>query len=229
MIKAIIFDLDDTLYEEKTYVLDGFKKVSKYLMYKYNLEEENLYNEMIKILGEDGRGSVFDKICYKYGLEQNIEELVEIYRENKPKINLYDDAQEILKWARSNEYKIGIITDGMSKMQWNKIKSLGMESIIDEIVVSDDLGRENWKPSIKPYLKILEKLKIKPNNAIYVGDNPNKDFIGAKKIGVKTIRIIRDKGDHMKMMLNDEYEADFNIKDSLINVKEILIGGEIDV
>lgn len=221
MIKALIFDLDDTLYYEKEYVLEAFKDVAYYLGNKYKKDKEELYIRMKEILETLGRGKIFNLICEENNFKEDIKYLVEIYRNSKPKLNLYEDSLEFLSWAREKGYKLGIITDGCSKVQWNKIKGLDIEKAVDKIIVTDDYGKEFWKPHEKSYLEMMKWFNIEPNECIYVGDNPNKDFIGARGIGIKAVRIIREQGDHITTILGKVYEADFNIK-NLLELEEIL-------
>lgn len=221
MIKVLIFDLDDTLYYEKEYVLEAFKEVAHYLGNKYDENEEKLYNRMKDILKNLGRGKIFNIICEENNFNEDIKHLIDIYRNSKPKLELYDDSKEFLTWSRKQGYNIGIITDGCSKVQWNKIKGLDIENLVDKIIVTGDLGKKFWKPHEKSYLDIMRYFNINKNECIYIGDNPNKDFIGAKKIGIRTIRIIRENGDHITTFLNEEYEADFSIS-NLLELKEIL-------
>ncbi|SHI42243.1 putative hydrolase of the HAD superfamily [Clostridium cavendishii DSM 21758] len=221
MIKTLIFDLDDTLYNERTYVFGAFKEVCDYLGNKHDLNAELLYKDVINIFYEKGRGKIFNDLCDKHNLKENIKNLVSTYRKSRPKLTMYEDALYMLKWLKKHGYNLGVITDGKSIVQWNKIKSLNLEEFVDKIVVSDDLGSEFWKPHEKPYLEVINYFNCKNEECIYVGDNPNKDFVGARKLNLKTIRIIREEGDHMKTFLSKEYEADFNI-DSLTEIKEVL-------
>jgi putative hydrolase of the HAD superfamily len=221
MIKAIIFDLDDTLYNEREFVFGAFKEVSDYLADKYKLNETIVYEDIIQIFKEYGRGKIFNMICEKYSIDENISELIKIYRESKPLLNLYKDAEEILLWLKANNYKIGLITDGMSMVQWNKIDALRLKSRVNSIVVSDDLGKDYWKPHEKPYRECIKVLGIREDECMYVGDNPNKDFIGARKLNISTIRIIREAGDHMKVSLEEAYEADYKIN-SLKDIIKII-------
>lgn len=224
MIKTIIFDLDDTLYRELDFVYGAFREVCKYLSYKYNKDVEQLYQDTIYILDEFGRGKVFDMICNKNGIKEDIDFLVKLYREAMPPLKLYEDAEHILREFKGegsklllNEeqtsYNIGIITDGKSSVQWNKIKALDLENRVDKIMVTDDYGLDFWKPNEFSYREMLKYFNSMPEECIYVGDNPNKDFIGARKVGMHTVRIIREVGDHMKTFLDKDYEGDFIIKD----------------
>ncbi|OOM77941.1 phosphoglycolate phosphatase [Clostridium puniceum] len=221
MIKALIFDLDDTLYYEKEYVLGALKKVAYYLGNKYRKNEEKFYIRMEEILNTLGRGKIFNIVCEENNFAEDINDLVDLYRNSKPKLNLYDDSKEILKWAREHDYKLGIITDGCSKVQWNKIDALNIEKLVDKIIVTDDLGKEFWKPHGKSYLDMMKYFGVSKDECVYIGDNPNKDFIGARELGMKTVRIIREQGDHITIFLEKEYEADFNIL-NLLELKEVL-------
>lgn len=222
MIKLVAFDLDDTLYNEKDFVFGAFKEVSQYLSNKYNLDSEDIYNDMINILENHGRGKIFNIICDNYNIGEDIKALVEVYRNAKPKLKLYEDSIEILNKLKYN-YKLGLITDGLAYVQWNKIKLLEIEMYFDNIIVTDDLGREYWKPHIMPFRNMAEKFKLLPSECIYIGDNPNKDFYGAKKFGYKTIRLVREIGDHIHVRLDNEYEADYEVR-SLSEIISIIEG-----
>lgn len=212
MIKAIIFDMDDTLYKEYDFVFGGFKAVAEYIATKYKLSKNDVYMKILDIFYREGRGKIFDRIIDIYNLQEDINTLIDKYRFYKPQIELYDDAIEILKWCKENNIRTGIITDGMSTVQWNKIKALKLQEKVDKIIVTDDFGREFWKPHKRSYEEILKEFGIKGYEAVYVGDNPNKDFIGAKKLHYNTVRIIREEGDHMKTKTSESHRVDKVIK-----------------
>lgn len=218
MIKVLVFDLDDTLYYEKEYVLGGFKEVCSYLSMKYYIDFNELYEKCEKILNTYGRGKIFDILCNEYNFKEDVLNLVEIYRDSKSELDLYEDSKYILELAKQRKINLGIITDGCAKVQWNKIKALNLDSIIDKIIVTDDYGQGFGKPNKRSYIEIMNSFNVKGDECVYVGDNPKKDFIGARELGFKTIRIIREKGDHVLDKVDKEYEADFII----YNLKELL-------
>lgn len=211
-IKGLIFDLDDTLYREWDYVFSGFNQVAKFLAHEYNLDQTKVYEDILEIFHRDRRGKIFNSICDKHKLEADISKLVEIYRDHQPSLELYEDASLVLDRVRGG-YKLGIITDGKASVQWRKVRALGLENIFDIIIVSDDKGLANWKPSPGPYQDVLAELDLVPDEAIYIGDNPHKDFITARKLGMHTIRVMRPIGDHMRTLLDEEHEADYMIRD----------------
>ncbi|MCX7748476.1 MAG: HAD family hydrolase [Clostridia bacterium] len=219
-MKGIVFDLDDTLYNEKEFVYGAFKEVACYLSDKYTLEEKSLFEKMLHILHTEGRGKIFDRICQCFNLNEDIDALVELYRKAKPVLRIYEDARMFLE-HNTKKCKLGLITDGVGYVQWNKIKQLGIENHFDSIIVTDDLGKEFWKPSQVPYIKMAESMGLSLRDMVYVGDNPNKDFCGAKQLKMLTVRILREQGDYVNIFLDKEYEADFTIK-SLNELEKIL-------
>ncbi|ADU95594.1 HAD family hydrolase [Geobacillus sp. Y412MC52] len=211
--EAYIFDLDDTLYCEHDYVRSGFWMVANELAnQRSDMGIHNIYRMLIEEWQRNGRGRVFDDVCKHLGIDADIARLVHLYRSHRPDISLYDDAKEVLAHLRQTGKKIGIITDGDSTMQWAKIKALELEHSVDKIIVTGDLGREHWKPSETPYRKMVECLGLNFCDCVYIGDNPNKDFIAAKRLGMGTVRIVREVGDHMRTKLGTEYEADMTIR-----------------
>ncbi|MBU8881194.1 HAD family hydrolase [Bacillus sp. FJAT-29790] len=210
--EGYIFDLDDTLYCEHDYVKSGFLAVANEITKSYKEIDENIIHKMlIEEWKKNGRGKIFNEVCGRLKIDLDIFKLVSTYRSHRPQISLYEDARQLLEALRGKNVKLGMITDGDSKMQWNKIKSLGLERLFDCIVVTGDLGTSHWKPSDTPYRKVTQCLNLSHGQCVYIGDNPNKDFITARKLGMGTIRIVRSVGDHMKTKLSNEYEADREI------------------
>ena len=81
----------------------------------------------------------------------------------------------------------------------------------DTIIYSDEYGRENWKPSPVPYLKVMELTGFQGSECVYVGDNPHKDFVTAKKLSWRTVQIDRQNGEYSKTPAAPGYEADRTI------------------
>jgi len=79
-------------------------------------------------------------------------------------------------------------------VQKRKLTALGLTSCFDVLVFSDEWGREAWKPNSKPFEFALERLKVAGSEAVYVADNPLKDFLGARQVGMWTVRVRRPNG-----------------------------------
>ena len=218
----LVFDLDDTLYEEITFVKEGFKSVS--LMLGNHLEEktESIYNEFLKILNERGRGEIFDHFLKskKIFKKKLLNECIKTYRYNNAKINLYSSASNFLS---SNQNKsLYLVTDGNKNVQAHKIKLLKIKKWFKEIFITHRYGIKNAKPSLYCFEKIKEKERCSWEDLVYIGDNPSKDFVSLKKVNAKTIRIL--KGNYSKVIVPKEYNADYQINsiDELIEKIKII-------
>ena len=115
---------------------------------------------------------------------------VDIYREHIPDIDPFPETIELLKLLQG-AYKIGLVSDGYLAVQQAKWQALGLAEYFNAVVFSDSLGRENWKPSTAPFKLVLDKLGVEPASSVYIGDNPHKDFLGARQIGMYAIQVKR--------------------------------------
>ena len=218
MIRAILFDLDDTLYDEMQFVRGGFEAVSSYTSKNANVNQNVVYQLLLDVLEKHGRGQTFDIALKKLGLYNKnlIPKLVEVYRTHKPKLSLYSEVRTVLSTLRKQGYKLGLITDGNVEVQRNKVEALKIKDFFDCIIFSDEYGIEKQKPNPFPYQKALKELKASARETIYVGDNPYKDFVSAKRLGIHTVRIMR--GQYKNVTLNKEFEAEYQI----INLGELI-------
>ena len=192
-MKAVLFDLDDTLYPELDFVRSGFRAVARVLAQRCGANETALVERMWHILEEEGRGRVFDRILYEVPSaprsDDGVRLLTFVYRSHRPQIALAPETRPTLFALRSAGIKLGIVTDGLGTVQRNKIAALGLDDLVDAIVCSDEIGREWWKPSTTPFNVALALLDVEPKDAAYVGNDPGKDFAGPNSLGMRTIQI----------------------------------------
>jgi putative hydrolase of the HAD superfamily len=96
----------------------------------------------------------------------------------------------------AGKYVLGLLTDGFLPAQQLKVHALGIEKYFKHIIYTEQFGRQFWKPSPVGFQKLLESLNVQPQNAVYIADNPQKDFIAPNDLGILTVRIIRSTGLH---------------------------------
>ncbi len=195
MIQALIFDLDDTLYPEVEFISGGYRQVARYVSERYGGEREEIYCAMMSTFANYGRGSVLPMVVKTY-LDRSVPlaELVEIYRGHLPSIRLYP-GYECLLQKLSRDYRLGIITDGNPDVQRGKVRALGLEYLMDKIIYTWDYGPANGKPHGLSFSLMLDYLRADPADAVYVGDNPDKDCRGAHGVGMKFARIRTSRPD----------------------------------
>lgn len=214
-MKSVIFDLDNTLYSEMSYVKSGFMEVSDYLSNRYKLDCDMVFEKMIHIFNVEGRGKVFNILLKDLNLseKENVLNLVYIYRFHAPKISLYADVLDTLTRLKAENYKLGIISDGKAIVQKNKIDALNLNKIFDVIILTDALGPDFWKPSIVPYQIALDLLNSNPNESCYIGDDSFKDFLGPKSLNIKTIQVqYETEIDYWKKRGFNQTKPDYTVK-----------------
>lgn len=206
----LVFDLDDTLYDEKQFVYSGFLEVANWISEMSKRPSNLIYESMVKDLSVNGRGEVFNNALKKYFYETktNIKKCLSIYRLHKPRISLETDVVDLLI-ELGKAYKLYIVTDGNKIVQNNKIKSLDVEKYMKKAFITYRYGLKASKPSLKCFELIKNIERIKWQELVYVGDNPNKDFVNLNKVNAITIRVLQ--GEYANIMVTNEYDAKFKI------------------
>ncbi len=199
MIKVVVFDLDDTLYDEIDYCRSGFQAVSEFLSKLTKTKPaKSILDILWKEFIERNRTRTFNTALEKIGIpcdDKLIAELVNVYRIHIPQITLPQDSKDVLDQL-SKKYTLAMLTDGFLPAQKLKVQALGIEKFFKYIVYTEELGRDCWKPSPIGFEKILHTLKVKPENSVYIADNEKKDFITPNKMGFLTIRLVRPASLH---------------------------------
>lgn len=207
MITTVVFDLDDTLYDEIDYCRSGFAATAEFLANRLNKSPAGqIFNILWKEFISGNHTKTFNsalkvlKISYDNSL---IDEMVDVYRSHIPKITLPQDSQQILDRLKP-KYTLGLLTDGFLPAQKLKVQALGIEEYFKCIVYTEELDRNCWKPSPAGFNKIMDILKTRPENTVYIADNEKKDFIAPNQLGILTIQLIRP------LRLHKETKGDSN-------------------
>ena len=206
----LVFDVDDTLYLERDYVKSGFNAVGLWLEAKHDVTGFGV--KAWALFNEGHRGNIFNLALTSLGAEAEpslIDALVNVYREHRPDIQLAPDAKRCLEqW---NPDHCAAITDGYAIAQKCKVDALGLEQYCSAVVRTGVWGKDYWKPHPRSFQWIQEHAG-QPHSALtYIGDNPAKDFVGARKLGWKTVRIRRPGGLHAETEADPGYDGDRTI------------------
>lgn len=220
---AVVFDLDDTLYPEREFVMSGFRAVAKWVETYLGFQCDQTFADL-QVLYESGvRGDTFNRWVARRGMldEAVVSRLVHVYREHLPYLELFPEAHALLKRLH-RKYKLGLVSDGYLDVQRRKLAALNIQPLFDAIVFSDEWGREAWKPSIKPFHEVLDRLGVSGSVAMYVADNPLKDFLGARAMGMFTVRSQYPGGEYTHLAPPTPRHAPDHTITNLINLEELL-------
>ena len=186
-VRGVIFDLDDTLYSEKQYVRSGYQKISNYL------KREDAVDKLWSYF-EQGKPAI-DEYLSEIAENEKKEDCLKIYREHMPDITLYDGVIDLMTELKSRNIKIGIITDGRPEGQKAKLEALGLEKLVDDIIITDDLGGIQFRKPCDIAFRIMQnRWKIPNEQIVYVGDNLAKDFQAPKQLGMRYLHFYNADG-----------------------------------
>ena len=223
----ICFDLDDTLYDEISYVKSGFREISRYLygLSVFNLSENDIYLNLLTILEKNGRGKVIDEFLKQNNIKSKklVKRCLSIYRNHKPNIKLNENVEEILYFLKEKFGNLYLVTDGNLIVQRHKIKALNLNKYFHKTLPTYQYGTKYSKPSTYVFEKICKWEKTDFHNLIYIGDNPHKDFVNLKKMGATTIRI--NQGMFQNVNLSKKFMADHQVY-NIEQINKIIIENE---
>lgn len=187
--RAIVFDLDDTLYPYRSFLLSGFGAVAQHLAAERGLAAHVVLRCLRDALANGHRGRELQALCVRLSLPMSlVPSLAAVILEHRPFIRLPRESVRILAKLRPT-WRIGILTNGTPAVQRQKIEALGVKNFVDEIVCAVECGTGSGKPAAEAFHTILEKLQTPPDAAVFVGDDAMTDIAGAAAIGMKTIHV----------------------------------------
>jgi putative hydrolase of the HAD superfamily len=220
--RAVIFDLDDTLYPERTYVLSGYRAVAAWVEARTGCPAANVYASLRGLFCRGVRGDTFDRWLVEQDLPHALAPgMVDVYRAHRPEIDLFPGVRQTLDGLRPAT-RLGLLSDGHHAVQRAKLQALGIQELFAAVLFTDELGREFWKPSTVPFERVLGLLGVSPDDCVYVGDNCAKDFFGARRTRLSTIWVRYSGGDYCRRQPPaPAYAADL-VADSLPELNALL-------
>lgn len=213
MIKAIVFDLDNTLVDfmaMKRQAIDA--AIDSMVDAGLELERTDIKDRIDTIYKERGieYQQVFDDLIF--GIFQKIDHrvlaagIIAYRRAREAALKPYPHVTATLMELSRRGIKLALLSDAPSREAWLRLCYINFHHIFSNVVTFDDTGER--KPSPKPFKKALELLGVEPQEALMVGDWPERDIKGAKAVGMKTA--FARYGDTFGTI---EHDADYELKD----------------
>ena len=213
-MKTIVFDLDNTLIDRQRAFTEMLKDRIELTLPedKKHLKEQAIQD----ILMWDDNGTVsrsvsFKKYCDKYEVTCMTSEELSTYWTtiSGSVVYLFDDVIDVITYLKK-KYRLAILTNGSPISQRRKLESTGILNMFELSVVSGEVGID--KPDPRIFDVMCERMKVKPEDCLYIGDNYVNDVLGARNAGWNAIYLNRLR------LASDETQ----MIDSLEKLKKIL-------
>lgn len=234
MIKAVIFDLDNTLCNTTDVIKDALR--STFIRHLMHFPGKNI-DDLVSINIQTFESliadpdiplssatilvwfAVFEKVKMKPSLKIILRIIEHVCKEVNTRIQLIDGALEVISYLKSKDLKIGVLSNGIFMDQASKLIKLKVDNFVDYLVTSDMCATDKPDPKIFKYL--LNKMSVSPKQTLIIGDDILADIKGAQDVGIKTIYLKNNslQSDSMNLVKPDYIKT--NYKEILKLIKKL--------
>jgi putative hydrolase of the HAD superfamily len=187
--RAVVFDLDDTLYPYRRFVRSGFGAVATYLAREYAVPAEAVFRALVRAARGDRRGRELQAAVDTFSLPPGaLVETMHVMYEHVPQLRLPAPARDALRLLRAADWRLGVLTNGVPDVQARKIAALGLGRHVDAVVYAAECGSGAGKPDPQPFDEIARRLSVHPDRIVVVGNDERCDIVGAIRAGMWAIR-----------------------------------------
>lgn len=188
--RAVVFDLDDTLYPFRRFVLSGFAACARRLARRRGVNAQQVFRSLVTAFRGDRQGYEVQTTLRTLGLPEHLTPrlVADIVWGRELSLRLPTSSRQTLRDLRARGWKIGVLTNGHPEVQARKVDALGLSKHVDAIVFATEHG--SGKPDLQPFHEIAHRLHVKPAHTIVVGDDEWCDVGGAMGAGMQSVRFV---------------------------------------
>lgn len=204
-IKAVIFDLDNTLVDFMKMKREAVAAAARAMVdHGLPMKESEAYDRLFEIYEREG---IENQEVLDHFLTEELGRLdhrllaagvVAYRRAREANLVLYPHVKLTLMELIRRGYKLGVLSDAPGRQAWLRLANLGLLHYFQHVITHDDTGK--WKPDPAPFRKMLEVLALGHDEVLMVGDWPDRDIQGARNLHIRTALAL--------------YGSDFDTEDS---------------
>jgi putative hydrolase of the HAD superfamily len=187
--RAVVFDMDDTLYPYRRFVLSGFVAVAAYLEDWHGVDAGRSFRFLARASRREHRGRELQAILEGCGLPSGLLPLLRrLLETHRPALRLPPVTRRILTALRDDGWRLGVLTNGPASRQARRVDVLGLTQDVDAVVFATDYGSGRGKPELAPFAEVCRRLAVAPSAVVFVGDDEEADIAGARAAGMRAVR-----------------------------------------
>lgn len=190
-MKAILFDLDNTLIDfMRMKRISCEAAITAMIDAGLPMEKDHAYKKLFKLYEKHG---IENQRIFQKFLKETIKKVdyrilargVTAYRRMQAGyLEPYPQVRRTLIKLKEKGIKLGIVSDAPRMRAWLRLTEMGLSDFFDVVITLDDTGKR--KPHSMPFKTAIKVLGFSPSEILFVGDNPARDIVGAKKAGMQT-------------------------------------------
>lgn len=195
-VRALIFDLDDTLSDRQASIEDYISRFITTYFPQADASRQAFIAERFRAADQNGyrdKKEVYDMLVSQLSWSDppTTEEYIAFFKEELPRcIKPMEHLYPVLDYFKSKGVPMAVITNGSVQVQGAKIAQLGIRDYFDTVIISAEAGIKKPHPDI--YAIALQRLNMAPADVWFIGDHPQNDVAGAVKCGIQAIWMARD-------------------------------------
>ena len=226
MIKAVFFDIDDTLYDTS-----GFAKLARKAALNVMIDAglplspDEAYDLLREIIKE--KGSNYDKhlnVLTKrvFGEEKPLLIALGMITYHNVKfalLRLFPETMSTLIHLKARGYHLGVISNGITIKQYEKLVRLGLHHFFHSVITSQEAGVE--KPDIAIFELAMKTMGCKAENSVMIGNSFNDDVLGAIDAGMSAVFLTTELNDSERAII-EKRSLKLDIISDIGQIKDIM-------
>lgn len=186
--RAVVFDLDDTLYPYRRFVVSGFAAVAERLSALCGVDPRSAFRLLVHAGMSGDRGQEIQASLCALGLPLSLlPGLVEVMKSHQPVLRLPRTSARVLTELRAMGWRLGVLTNGPRATQARKVDALDLAARVDAVVYATQHGTGAGKPELAPFVEVARRLDVVCRRVVFVGNDERCDVVGARQAGMRAV------------------------------------------